>query len=1092
MLILVTGLMAASAAVLLGLVWITHEDTLARGGQERAAETLELAALLARDRFEDLSDRRQDSITEQNTALRQTLGALLGTLEAIQKSSGPEHAGKAKDAAAAAITAAGVGSGLHFFAFDSRLDAVAFSGAPSPGGNWGGIKTPGGAPALESAKLTIDRDGHDTLLIRWPGASYGAPGTRLAHIERFAPLEWYVGVSVDYGRLESRAIREKNHVVQDVLSSLAHMTIGGTGRLFVLNARAPAILLSPPGAERAFLEAHGQEIANAASESSDPVRFRPRAPGGALTAFAMDMPDLGWTLGITMETAELEAQAVILAKRQLVAMGAVFLGGLALALVFTRRITDPLAELSKSAARLDPMAGAGPVMIGELEALARGNPGEVGDLAEAWKQTLIALDEGMARLTSASRAREEAASQLMESKAELERLNRELEERVELRTKALSAANERLRQSESRYRGLFTSSPVPFLECDFSALAACLEPAQVKSAMDLESLLERSPTMAADCLSLIRIIDANQAAVEAAGAADKAELAASAPLMLTAGNVLSLRDAFAAFRSGSPVHTRESAFRTLSGQTRQCIASLSPLPGREAALDHVVVSILDITDQKRVEERLRAAHEQSMAASRSKNEFLANMSHEIRTPINAILGLAELSLRQSDPAKTGLHLGMIADSARALLGIIGDVLDLSRVEAGRLALNVKPFELMRAVARAVDPFRTACQEKGLSLTVSPQEGLPGKLLGDPIRLTQIVSNLVGNAVKFTRTGGVSVSIKESWRGQDGVRLAFTVTDTGIGIPPELTRSIFESFRQADSSASKNYQGAGLGLAICRELAALMDGRIWVQSEPGKGSSFHFTAHFGLVREERAFSEEPAPLVPTGQGVRVLVAEDNPVNRHVFMECLSSLGHEVVTAQDGQEALDILKSQRFALIFMDIQMPRVDGVSAVVRIRAGECGEEAAKTPVVALTAYAMRGDEERFLRSGMTGYLAKPVSLDALQAAVQKYAAPGAPAPAPAPGRASAAARESHAHLMDEFIEYIGERARTALDCLQSGRMDEAAKAGHDIKGTSMSFGLGQVNRLGLELEKAARAGDADAAALAAREVLKSLEEMGG
>jgi PAS domain S-box-containing protein len=438
----------------------------------------------------------------------------------------------------------------------------------------------------------------------------------------------------------------------------------------------------------------------------------------------------------------------------------------------------------------------------------------------------------------------------------------------------------------------------------------------------------------------------------------------------------------------------ERRLKRKDGSAIWTLLSAIPLQGKDGSFQGSFAMFIDITDRKLAEEtlkkseaELRRLNEEAQAASRAKSEFLANMSHEIRTPLSAILGLTELSQRVTDPEKISANLGMIAESAKTLLDIIGDVLDLSRVEAGKLTLVVKPFDLRQIMEKALAPYRLVFRDKNLDLKLEIPDTVPFSFMGDPVRLGQVIANLIGNAAKFTQQGGIAVSVDVSGRPARGVvELHFQIADTGIGIAPELREVIFESFRQADSSFSKSYQGVGLGLAICRELTALMGGKIWVESTPGKGSTFHFTGIFPLA-EERETSEtisttgslSPSPL-------RVLVVEDNPVNLRVFTHFLASMGHLVTTASDGLEALTQLGSTEFDLVFLDVQMPKLDGIEVVRRLRAGECGKRAEKVPVVALTAYAMASDRERFLQAGMTGYLSKPVSMDALQAAIVKYA----------------------------------------------------------------------------------------------------------
>jgi len=498
-------------------------------------------------------------------------------------------------------------------------------------------------------------------------------------------------------------------------------------------------------------------------------------------------------------------------------------------------------------------------------------------------------------------------------------------------------------------------------------------------------------------------------------------------------------------------------------------------------------SLQDISDRKQAEEALRAAHEAAQAASRTKSEFLANMSHEIRTPLSAILGLTELSRRVADPKVTSANLGMIAESARSLLGIVGDVLDLSRVEAGMLELERRPFDLRQVMQEVLTPYRVMYREKNLSLELELPQGVPVRLLGDPLRLGQVLGNLVGNAAKFTEQGGIVLGVDVvSEQPGEAVELDFRVADTGIGIAPEMREIIFDSFRQADSTFSKQYQGVGLGLAICRELASLMGGRVWVDSSPGQGSTFHFTARFDPAGEAVALEEAPtATDCEAHRPLSVLVAEDNPVNRHVFESFLASLGHAPQVAADGLEALELLRANAFDLVLMDVQMPRLDGLEVVARMRSGECGESAARLPVLALTAYAMAGDRERFLKAGMDGYLSKPVTLDALQAAIERYSCV-TPGTGPGAGARTQAATASAdpapvnpklRPLIRDALAFFRERLAQAQDDMARSEMEKAAKAAHDIKGTFMAMGLEALQEPSAAFEAACRSGDAQAAA---------------
>jgi len=1107
MLLLIAALMAASAASALGLVWLTYEGAVTREQESQAMETLTLAALLIRDRNDDQTDRRLEAITDQRVTLKQNLDMFLASLEAeqMQLVRNGVSIEEAKQMALAAADRASFRTGLNVFIFDKNFTGLANAEKSLVGKSWRDLKGSVEKGALEFARSIVDRDGFDTLLLWWPEGNSRVESKHLASLGYFPPWGWYVGVSVDYGRLETRSVLDKNHMVRDVLDSLSRLRHGRPGGMFVMSDVGKSFLLLPSGTFRSAVESHADQITRAVTSPETPARFDWKYDSGDSVAYVLLLPELGWRVGLIMDSSALSAAAYTLAQRQMMAIGAVLLAGLALAWIITNRISRPILDLTASVAHLDPMEGAGPAMLHQLRTLAARHPGEAGMLASAWADTLEALDSGIAGLQRAARARENASRELAASRDALASLNQDLETRVKVRTAALEAANERLRSSEARYRNLFMHSPVAFLEADMSALAEFLRSPETAAVTDMAALAADKPDFMHDCMRLVQLLDANPSALDIFCASSVQELASNLLSITLPETFPVTMELFKALTQGATSYAFESAFMTLTGQQRHAYFSVRPMPGHESGLERVLVSLQDVTEIKEGEIRLRLAHQEAQAASKAKSEFLANMSHEIRTPLSAILGLAELSQRQNDPPKTAVHLRMIAESAQTLLGIIGDVLDLSRVEAGKLSLEYKVFNLKRAVERATQPFQSQCAAKGIELTVELPQDLPAPLEGDPIRLGQIVANLVGNAVKFTSQGRITVSAETLARSDTHCELHFCVKDTGIGISPELTGAIFESFRQADSSFSKPYQGVGLGLAISRELTLLMGGRIWVDSVPGAGSAFHFTAHFALP--STASPEKPAqhPVLPSGTlptGLRVLVAEDNPVNRHVFTEFLSSLGHAVTTAEDGAEALEKLTQMTFDLVFMDVQMPRVDGLQAVRRLRDGECGADKARIPVVALTAYAMSGDRERFLEAGMSDYLPKPVSLNALQQTLTEYAPKDAPinAPrnAPPPAQAPAApasgqeVRQGFEPLRAEFTAFLQERAATALAHLEAGELEPAAQAGHDVKGTSMAFGVTEANLLGARLEQSARQGDREGAMEAARELTELLAREAG
>ncbi len=437
------------------------------------------------------------------------------------------------------------------------------------------------------------------------------------------------------------------------------------------------------------------------------------------------------------------------------------------------------------------------------------------------------------------------------------------------------------------------------------------------------------------------------------------------------------------FKSGSP-QTVELPLATPHDREAWIELRSLCLPGD---LDLCRTTVADVTQRKSLERSIQAARNKAEAASRAKSEFLANMSHELRTPLHGILGMIELALRHSRETAIQEYLRLAKQSGQSLTDIIGDILDLSKIEAGRLELVREPFDPRATLETVFGTFSASAMAKGISLGMGTDPDVPQRLLGDQARLAQVLSNLMGNAVKYTAKGRIDVrlSLAEPPIATEppGVRLLFTIKDTGIGIPPDKQESIFEIFSQVDSAMSRRYGGSGLGLTICKRLVEMMGGCIWLTSVPGEGSTFFFTALFGTMAEAGAGAQsgvEAGEQAAQPQRIlRVLVAEDDPINRVFISHMLSFLGHVAVLAESGSQALERLGRERFDLVLMDIQMPETDGVKATKIIREGELPGVDPNTPVVALTAHALSGDRQRFLEAGMDDYLSKPIGNEDLE-----------------------------------------------------------------------------------------------------------------
>jgi signal transduction histidine kinase/DNA-binding response OmpR family regulator len=478
-----------------------------------------------------------------------------------------------------------------------------------------------------------------------------------------------------------------------------------------------------------------------------------------------------------------------------------------------------------------------------------------------------------------------------------------------------------------------------------------------------------------------------------------------------------------------------------------------------AMLLATIVVNLHIRRQRLTAEELEAAREEALRASQSKTDFLANMSHEIRTPLNAIIGMAQVLSETKLDAEQARYVNTFRRAGMVLLHLINDILDLTKVEAGKLELEKAPFDLRETIETSVELMSFRARAKGLQLVSHVSDEVPEFMVGDGIRLRQVLLNLLSNAVKFTERGSVRLNVttgRSPFSSGDGERqLEFTVSDTGIGILPDQLGRIFEKFNQATPGIAARYGGTGLGLNICRRLVEMMGGTIWVESRVGEGSHFHFTLPIQLpASDARPTRKSGIVLV---HPLKILLADDSPDNRMLVEAFLKKLPYRLAFAENGAEALELFKNEPFDLVLIDMNMPVMDGHEAMRAMRAWEKEKGRARTPAIALTAYALKEDYQKSSDAGCDLHITKPIDKDKLLRAIREVV--GEPHDIPI-------------HVAPELRELVPsyfQHRQQDLDTLEKSMSAEdfatIARIGHNLRGSSHSYGFEGLGEIGKEIE---------------------------